>query len=446
MQLAVHVLSLIALELRVNVVATKCEADNLGFMFMFRRKRNCLAKRLWKARVLRKGHEIRGKDEILDYYDEDSSNNDDRSSNCGAGCCALSDEGLLRNAVLKRLKDNQLEMLVEAVESGGAGVSTCVLVPKDIIENPHLLCCQIWRWPDLRNVNELRRTPACPSASDPIYICCNPYHWSRLCEPESPPPPYSRFAKEKLKPEDRAPSKKSPLPSSVNANDNNNSNNAFYDYDYDLVTIPRQIYNGRPYHRHCHHYHHPPTEFNGSLSTNGESEQNENEWCKLAYWELSQRVGRLYPVQNTAVNIFWTDIHGDGLSLETLAHHSFSPPDSVHRNRSKIGLGITLSSEDDGVWVYNRSKWPIFVNSPTLDDLDCRSTFLVYRVPAGHCFRVFSPGLRKIPPGYWSGPLTGPMDPNTVRISFAKGWGPKYSRQEITSCPTWIEILLSPCR
>lgn len=64
-----------------------------------------------------------------------------------------------------------------------------------------------------------------------------------------------------------------------------------------------------------------------------------NEWCRLAYWELSHRVGPAYPVQNTSINIFWTDMQADGLSLETLAHHSTSPPDSVHKNRNKIGLG-----------------------------------------------------------------------------------------------------------
>lgn len=151
----------------------KCE--NVGFMFMFRRRRNCLAKRLLKARV-RRDHEIRCKEEtVLDEEHESGPN-------CGS-CCILSDEGLLRNSVLKRLKDNQLEMLVEAVESGGAGVSTCVLISKDLVLEPHLLCCKIWRWPDLKSMAELRRTPACSSATDPIYICCNPYHWSRLCEP-----------------------------------------------------------------------------------------------------------------------------------------------------------------------------------------------------------------------------------------------------------------------
>lgn len=37
-----------------------------------------------------------------------------------------------------------------------------------------------------------------------------------------------------------------------------------------------------------------------------------------------------------------------------------------------------------------------------------------------------------------------------MRISFAKGWGPNYSRLEVISCPCWLEVLLmsplSPCR
>jgi hypothetical protein len=49
------------------------------------------------------------------------------------------------------------------------------------IGDPHLLCCQIWRWPDLEHSSDLKRLPVCHSAKDPVYICCNPYHWSRLC-------------------------------------------------------------------------------------------------------------------------------------------------------------------------------------------------------------------------------------------------------------------------
>jgi MAD (mothers against decapentaplegic) family protein 6/7 len=71
---------------------------------------------------------------------------------------------------------------------------------------------------------------------------------------------------------------------------------------------------------------------------------NEQEWCKVAYWELSQRVGRLFPVDTKFVNVFWNVPLGTGLSLAALTQHHFpptqSPPESVLRNRTKIGQGI----------------------------------------------------------------------------------------------------------
>lgn len=72
--------------------------------------------------------------------------------------------------------------------------------------------------------------------------------------------------------------------------------------------------------------------------------QNEQEWCKVAYWELSQRVGRLFPVDTKSVNVFWNVPLGTGLSLAALTKHhvstSQSPPESVLRNRTKIGQGM----------------------------------------------------------------------------------------------------------
>lgn len=113
-------------------------------------------------------------------------------------------------------------------------------------------------------------------------------------------------------------------------------------------------------------------------------------------------------------------------------------------NGSFFVAGLTLSMEADGVWAYNRSDCPIFINSPSLDDPESRS-HLVYRVPAGHCLNIYVPGT---PRPAW-GPATapqGPVDRDSVRISFAKGWGPKYSRQDVNCCPTWLEVLLAPCR
>ena len=112
--------------------------------------------------------------------------------------------------------------------------------------------------------------------------------------------------------------------------------------------------------------------------------------------------------------------------------------------------GMTLSHETDGVWVYNRSEYPIFVNTPTLDDPDSR-TVVVFRVPPGHCLNIFNREAaasvlgEAVAAARFRTP-DGPIDPYSVRISFAKGWGPKYSRREVTGCPCWIEVLLAPCR
>ncbi|RLU16074.1 hypothetical protein DMN91_011832 [Ooceraea biroi] len=301
--------------------------------------------------------------------------------------------------------------------AGNAVVSSAVRGPAESGVgapcDPHLLCCQIWRWPDLEHSSELKRLPICHSAKDPVYICCNPYHWSRLCKPESPPPPYCLIA-DRLRPEDRAPSE----------GDQRRCKNS------------------------------TPMPLPGSLTTNGEGETGQREWCTLAYWELGGRVGRLYPVEPSTVNVFDSLHDGDGLCLATLAENHNAPP-AVQRTRSKIGLGLTLSQEADGVWAYNRSENPIFVNSPTLDDPESR-TLLVYRVSPGFCLNIFDRSKiakMQLPYGGSGGGgqaagfvASGPVDINSVRISFVKGWGPKYSRQEVTSCPCWLEVLLAPCR
>ncbi|CAG9835887.1 unnamed protein product [Diabrotica balteata] len=342
-------------------------------MFMFRSKKTNLTKRLVKARK-RRGNEARR------TVEEEA------------------EIGVVN--LLKRLQENQLEMLLRAIETRGQDLSHCVLLPRTQGEEPHVLFCQTWRWPDLRKGSELRRLPMCRSACDLVYDCCNPYHWSRLCQPEIRPPPYSRINMERLKPEDRAP-REAPL-------------------------VCRDSYPG-------------------SLTTNGDS-VNPLEWCRLAYWELSNRVGPLFPVEPPAVNIFGNVSHPDGLSLETLARHSFSPPKStVEKARCKIGLGVTLSREDECVWVYNRSDNPIFVNSLTLEDSDYLSPT---KVPAEHCLCVYDPVKAAQQNFGWNftRPHIGPIDTNSITISFVKGWGPNYCRQEIASCPCWLEILLAPCR
>lgn len=71
-------------------------------------------------------------------------------------------------------------------------------------------------------------------------------------------------------------------------------------------------------------------------------ETGQREWCTLAYWELGGRVGRLYPVEPSTVNVFDSLHDGDGLCLATLTENHNALP-TVQRTRSKIGLGKDLA-------------------------------------------------------------------------------------------------------
>jgi len=140
---------------------------------MFRSKRSSLAKRLWKKRI----SGIDSNDEERRRQLEPIDRLDSQVETCV-------------QSMLKRLKENQLQSLIRAIDSKGGEVSDCVLVPKVEIRigkrvsiGPHVLCCQVWRWPNIRHSSDIKPLHWCNcSTSDPIYVCINPYHWTQVCK------------------------------------------------------------------------------------------------------------------------------------------------------------------------------------------------------------------------------------------------------------------------
>ncbi|KAG8535518.1 hypothetical protein GDO81_028362 [Engystomops pustulosus] len=162
-------------------------------------------------------------------------------------------------------------------------------------------------------------------------------------------------------------------------------------------------------------------------------------WCKLAYWEHRTRVGSLYSVTEPSVHIFYDLPKASGFCLGFLGSEPRN--EIVRRTRKKIGQGVVLSHEQGEVWVYNCSEHPIFINSHTLAFATTRGQ-AVHKLPPGFSIKVFD-GEKAAELSERSKLADGPCDLHSVRISFAKGWGACYSRQFITSCPCWLEILLS---
>ncbi|XP_055514977.1 mothers against decapentaplegic homolog 7 isoform X2 [Leucoraja erinacea] len=389
---------------------------------MFRTKRSGLVRRLWRSRAL--GEADGQTDNEGDANRGGGGGGGGGGSSSGGsssgGCCGgkgakytTSDPELktLTHSLLKKLKEKQLELLLQAVDSKGGARTGCLLLPRMI--EPKLskqtyslpvLICKVFRWPDLRNSSELKRLYCCESygTNNPDSVCCNPHHLSRLCEFESPPPPYSKFPMDSLKQSD--------LPDSV----------------------PPSTETGGT------HYTAP-----GGLSESQISQElgSQSHWCVVAYWEERTRVGRLYTVQEPSLDIFYDLPHGNGFCLGQL--NSDNKSQLVTKVRSKIGYGIQLSKEPDGVWVYNRSNYPIFIKSVTLDNPDSR-TLLVHKVFPGYSIKAFDyeksytlqrPNDHDFTHEPWSG--------FSIQISFVKGWGQCYTRQFITSCPCWLEVFLN---
>ncbi|XP_060676577.1 mothers against decapentaplegic homolog 6-like isoform X2 [Hemiscyllium ocellatum] len=343
---------------------------------MFRSRRSVVVRRLWRSRC--------------------PSATGPKPGGENADQEALSVLKLATHSLFKRLRDEQLELLARALEARDTDDRTdCVRFPRSELRIgkqrywPQLLTCKLFRWPELKHLYQLKRLCVCDccwrASEDSATVCCNPYHFSRLSEPD----PTEHDATHQLR-----------------RNEPTNHQNPDWPDSSSLPVATR-----------------------------------DEHWCSVAYWEYRRRVGRMYVVRETSVSVFCDLPRGTGFCLGHL--HADGRHELVRRTRGKIGGGILLSKEGDGVWAYNRSEHPVFASSPTLLRGRARGPS-VHKVLPGYSLKVFDyqPGRalqRSLSPEL----SDGPFDPHSVRISFAKGWGPSYSRQFITSCPCWLEILLN---
>ncbi|XP_014680668.1 PREDICTED: mothers against decapentaplegic homolog 6-like [Priapulus caudatus] len=236
------------------------------------RRRTALVKRLWRLRKCELGVE------------QDGGDSRDFIAAAGHNC-------------LKQLSDEQLATLLEAVTGGGTATD-CVHVPYDPVEtgsghvSPHVLFCEIWRWPDLRaNGGLLKRLSTCPAPTT-ASVCVNPFHWSRLCTPESPPPPYRAstkvFSEELRRREDEQ----------------------------------GRLY-GDSSTETCDHY----RSFTGQCADCENSDstpRSHHHWCTIAYWEHTSRVGRHLQVYNPSISVYSHLPHTDGMCLRILQNEQCS--------------------------------------------------------------------------------------------------------------------------
>uniref|UniRef100_A0A668VS64 Mothers against decapentaplegic homolog n=1 Tax=Oreochromis aureus TaxID=47969 RepID=A0A668VS64_OREAU len=383
------------------------------------------------------------------------------------------------DSLVKKLKKKKgaMEELERALSCPGQP-SKCVTIPRSLDGRlqvshrkglPHVIYCRVWRWPDLQSHHELKALECCefPFGSKQKDICVNPYHYRRvgMLPPVLVPrhsefnPQHSLLAKfrgasllathapESIYPDSfpalpcssfsssSAPSSLAPVfPATWRFNPNSSA---------ELVRL---------YHLHCNMMEtNPQEDVKPSNSTETPKltfsaphrdlrpvcYEEPEYWCSIAYYELNNRVGETFHASSRSVLVDLTA----SASLSNVNRNS-----TIEHTRRHIGKGLHLYYVGGEVYAECLSDSSIFVQSRNCNFQHGFHTTTVCKIPSGCSLKIFNNQLfaqllaQSVNHGFEVVYELTKMC--TIRMSFVKGWGAEYHRQDVTSTPCWIEVHL----
>jgi len=403
------------------------------------------------------------------------------------------------DALVKKLKKTKgaIEALETALSNPGQ-ITKCVTIPRSLDGRlqvshrkglPHVIYCRVWRWPDLQSHHELKPLDICeyPFTSKQMEVCINPYHYKRVESPVMPPvlvPRHSEFAPgHSLLPYQQIPEPNMPHNVSFNQNGYPGPHSP---YDprgphspLSNVPSPGSATSGHSYNPHSpipHNAHSPvphplgpetpppaysprdegantrPNDNQGMETENNASEpvpyQEPIYWASIAYYELNSRVGEVYHANNHSVII-------DGFTNPSNKNNNrfcLGQLSNVNRNstientRRHIGKGVHLYYVGGEVYAECLSDSAIFVQSRNCNYHHGFHPTTVCKIPPGCSLKIFNNQefatllTQSVNHGFEAVYELTKMC--TIRMSFVKGWGAEYHRQDVTSTPCWIEVHL----
>ncbi|EDS42854.1 conserved hypothetical protein [Culex quinquefasciatus] len=339
---------------------------------------------------------------------------------------------------LKQQKGTAIEDLERALSYPGHP-SKCVTIPRSQDGRlqvshrkclPHVIYCRVWRWPDLQSQHELKHIESCqfPYNAKQKDVCINPYHYTRVESSVLPPvlvPRYSEFA----------PPAYSQVPPQYNAMTTYMGPHSPTPSMSSMGSSPPSPF-GSPTHNQLDTNQVEPVAF-----------QEPPYWADIAYYEMSTRVGEVFHCKSNSIVVDGFTNPSNKSDRFCLGQLSNVRRDSnIESTRCHIGQGVQLYYVHGEVYAECLSDAAIFVQSRNCNHQHGFHSSTVCKILPGCSLKIFNNQQfyqllsQSVHQGYDAVFELTKMC--TIRMSFVKGWGAEYHRQDVTSTPCWIEIHL----